>query len=77
MSGVTLVCQFTENMEDHWWCSGSYVVDMNADNKEHELCECKCHDKDYQLSFLIDKKPIYYGTAAQVLHQMGQFRRRA
>jgi len=39
-------------------------------------CPCSCHETDYQIS-LEGGKPIYYGTAAQVLHQMGQFRRRA
>ena len=50
--GITLVCQYTENMEDHWWCDGTYTLDINAVKRKYEICGFKCHEFDDQLSFL-------------------------
>ena len=54
IKGITLICQYTERIEDHWVCTGSYLVDMYAEEKELAPCGCKCHETD-DLSYNVVK----------------------
>jgi hypothetical protein len=49
VKGITLICQFTKRLEDHWVCTGSYIVDMYAVEKQMAPCGCECHGTDEQL----------------------------
>jgi len=51
IKGITLICQYTKNLEDHWVCTGSYIVDMYAEEKKMAPCGCKCHDSDKPLAW--------------------------
>ena len=49
VKGITLICQYTKNLEDHWVCTGTYIVDMYAVEKTLAPCGCDCHESDEPL----------------------------